>query len=119
MVTDVVLAEEDAQFIAFDCDVPLVGSARCGSPNVNVRVGGRRRLNVQVNSIPSKSCVKFTVHHAIENKELRTSGEICAKQMASTLWTNPDDETVDVFMTVKSVDYNAYTIRGNYIIDRP
>jgi hypothetical protein len=116
-LADAVLAGEGAQLIEFTCDVPLFGSNRCGSPDRNVRVGGNKKLNVQVRSAPAGRCVTFTVYHAVENKKLVTSREICPHEKATELWPNLKDEGVDVFMIVKSVDNASFTITGTYIIE--
>jgi hypothetical protein len=117
-LADVVLAGEGAQIIEFECDVPRWGKDRCGAPNLNIRMGGLKRISVKLSSIPKDMCVFFTVNHAVADKELATSPKICRDTPVTNVWTNPNDEAVDVSMTVKSVS-GAFPIRGHYVIDRP
>lgn len=113
------VAAEDAEFIAFQCDLPMVGSERCGSPERNVRVGGRKSLNVQLNSIPAEVCATFTVYHAVDRKEMARPVDVCGDKMAQNLWINGKDEAVDVYMMVKSNTTSRVTIKGHYIIAKP
>ncbi len=120
MLADVVVADEGAQIIAFECDVPRWGKDRCGAANLNIRMGGLKRISVKLNSIPKDMCVFFTVNHAVAaDKELATSPKVCRDTPVTNVWTNPNDEAVDVFMTVKSDGPYAFPIRGHYVIDRP
>lgn len=122
-LSDVVLAEDKPIAINFACTVPAIGSERCGDPDLNVRVGPARRLNIKIDEIPQsyddKICVTFTVYHAVTNKELATSGELCEPGQNDKTWTNPKDESVDVYMKVKSTVTKEIKIAGRYILVRP
>lgn len=122
-LSDVVLAEDKPVTINFSCTVPAIGSERCGDPDVNVRVGPARRLNIKIDEIPQsydkKICVTFTVYHAVTHKELATSGELCEPGQNDRTWTNPKDESIDVYMKVKSTVVSEIKIVGRYIMVRP
>src|SRR5690349_24951220 len=82
------ISDEGNEIIAFECTLPVFGSVRCGSPNHNVRVPGRKAVAVVVTSSTSTNCALFTVHHAIENKDLTAPIEVCTLNPAAVLWTN-------------------------------
>jgi hypothetical protein len=119
MLAEEVFAE-GAEIIPFECDLPLFGTARCGDPNRNIRIGGLRRVSVALEAKAEQKCALFYVYHAVNEKVLATEMKACTGSMAKHLWTNSDEEVVDVVIRAKAENSSdSYSIRGNYIIDRP
>jgi hypothetical protein len=120
-VADAALAEEAHVSIAYDCTVPRVGAERCGDANQNLHVGRGKRLSIYVDvSSVRGACMTFFVNHAVSGKLLATSGDMCdvGKEPDRT-WTNPKDEPVDVYVTVKSDVSSQVKIEGRYVIAKP
>lgn len=107
--------------IPFKCTVPSTGSVRCGDKDRNIRIGLEKRLTVDWTTSADKrtdTCMTFVVVHAVSGKEL-ASEVLCGVPKTKRLWTNPENKSVDVYVTVKSNVYDPVEIGGFYIIARP
>lgn len=122
-LSDVVLAEDKPIVIHYECTIPTTGSERCGDANRNIRVGPLKRLTIQLDQIPydprNPIKVTFTVFHAVTNNQLAASREMSQPGEGDRVWTNPKDEAVDVYVTVKSNAWGKVDIAGRYVIDKP
>lgn len=120
-LSDVVLAV-DVSEIYFECMVPRVGKDRCGDPNRNVRVGPLQRLTIQLDKISHKGvCVTFYVKHAVSGNLLGTTKEMCQPDAGGDqVWTNPQNESIDVYMNVSSDTVkDTLAIEGKFRLDKP
>jgi hypothetical protein len=123
-LADAVFAESrEPQAFAFSCHVPSWGKERCGDADRNVRVGRAKRLLVNVKTMPQNAkdpfCLTFFVYHAVSGDKLQEVPRICETDKPVTIWINPKEEAVDVFMKVSSNKVEAFDITGWYIVDHP
>jgi hypothetical protein len=120
-LTYAAFAGEKRQMIVFDCTVPITGTARCGDPDQNVRVGPEQRVAVDwtvSSDTDSETCVTFAQFHAVSHEHLRTK-QLCGVPAAGALWTNLDKKSVDTYITVGSNAKTKMTIKGFYHVARP
>lgn len=111
---------DGAEIIPFDCRLPLFGTARCGDPNKNIRLGALRRISVALDAKSDRLCTFFYVYHAVNEKVLAADVKVCTGEAATHLYTNPDDVGLDVVIRAKAASKTeSFDIKGNYIIDRP
>lgn len=111
----------DVVEIPYSCTVPWVGTDRCGPVNQNLHIGPGKRLSIYVDKISDvDACLTFFVIHAVSGKQLASVDKICDPgQGVYPTWANPKNETLDVYVTVKSSVPFDVTIDGRYAIDKP
>lgn len=119
-LADVAQAAEP-RMIPFECTIPMTGTIRCGDPDRNIRLGPEKRLSIEWASTTGtnpETKVTFHVFHAVSGKEL-ASEYLQKPPTAKRMWTNPNNKSVDVYVTAGSDTWGAITIRGWYYIDQP
>jgi hypothetical protein len=122
-LADAALAEDKPEYTGFSCRAPLFGTARCGHPDQNIRVGRGKRLSIHVDSIKDAegkgTCVIFFVIHAVSGEQIGSSVRHCSSPNTKEAWTNHNAGPVDVYLTVKSEQNEHVWVNGEYIIERP
>jgi len=115
LLSSVGLADGTKIVRPFTCHVPAVGTTRCGDLQRNYRVGPKVRVSVKIDKAVPDIAIIFYLKHAVSGKQLAETTAHKGDPVA--VWTNPQDEAVDVSFEAKTDSYAGSTIEGNFTFE--